>query len=182
LAIDGTWRFRNALVRSQTPSIAMTNRQYKEVSMRMVFRTLAPVVVVTAAATLAACGAGHTGGGYVSNNPNIPQSSGQSRGMQQPTASRAGNASTGVVANNPQSAGTTGAAPPMAQRATGGHVSRAKAGQIATSRYGGTVKEIESDHYHGKAAWEVEIQNSNQGRIEVKVDKATGDILDVEKD
>lgn len=57
-----------------------------------------------------------------------------------------------------------------------------QAGRIATDKYGGTVKEIESDNYRGTPAWEVEITNSSQGRIEVKVDKATGAILHMELD
>lgn len=51
---------------------------------------------------------------------------------------------------------------------------------IATDKYGGTVSSIEDDSYKGEPAWEVEINDSNEGRIEVKVSKATGDILDVE--
>lgn len=65
---------------------------------------------------------------------------------------------------------------------SGDEISRAQAEQIATDKYGGTVKETESDDYHGKPAWEVEIRDSREGRIEVKVDKITGEILDLEHD
>lgn len=57
-----------------------------------------------------------------------------------------------------------------------------EAARIATEKYGGTASSIEDDSYKGEPAWEVEIKDSNEGRIEVKVSKATGDILDVEKD
>lgn len=63
-----------------------------------------------------------------------------------------------------------------------GPVGMDEAGEIATDKYSGTVKSVESDHYHGKDAWEVEIQNSDQGRIEVKVAKSTGKILHMEKE
>lgn len=56
-----------------------------------------------------------------------------------------------------------------------------QAGTIATERFGGTVSSIEDDSYKGEPAWEVEIKDSAQGRIEVKVSKATGDILEVEQ-
>lgn len=61
-------------------------------------------------------------------------------------------------------------------------VGRDEAGKIATNKYGGTVKEVESDHYNGKPAWEVEIRDSDKGRIEVKVEKSTGKILHMELD
>lgn len=41
---------------------------------------------------------------------------------------------------------------------------------------------VERDHYRGTEAWEVEIEGSDQGRIEVKVDTATGKILQMERD
>lgn len=61
-------------------------------------------------------------------------------------------------------------------------ISKAQAEQIATDAYGGTVKETENDDYKGTPAWEVEINDSKKGRIEIKVDKQTGDILDYEQD
>lgn len=61
-------------------------------------------------------------------------------------------------------------------------ISKAKAEKIAVDAYGGTVKETESDDYHGSPAWEVELRDSKYGRIEVKIDKKTGEILHYEKD
>lgn len=61
-------------------------------------------------------------------------------------------------------------------------VGKDEAGRIATDRYGGTVKNVESDTWQGTPAWEVEVRDSSQGRIEVKVDKRTGEILHVEPD
>lgn len=63
-----------------------------------------------------------------------------------------------------------------------GPVTRTQAGIIATNAYGGTVKEVESDDYTGKDAWEVEVRDSNRGRIEVKIEKSSGKILSVEQD
>lgn len=57
-----------------------------------------------------------------------------------------------------------------------------QAGAIATDKYGGTVSSIEDDSYKGEPAWEVEINDSTQGRIEVKVSKASGEILFVDQD
>lgn len=64
----------------------------------------------------------------------------------------------------------------------GDSVSKEEAEKIAIDKFGGTVKETESDDYNGSPAWEVEIRDSNDGRIEVKVDKKTGKILNEEKD
>ncbi len=57
-----------------------------------------------------------------------------------------------------------------------------EAERIALDEFGGTVKETESDHYRGEPAWEVEIYDSREGRIEVKVHKQSGEILHWEKD
>ncbi|MCX7522111.1 PepSY domain-containing protein [Microbacterium sp. STN6] len=64
----------------------------------------------------------------------------------------------------------------------GGPVNRDQAGQIAVSKYGGTVKNIDSDTFQAAEVWEVELQNSNEGRIEVKISKTNGSILKTEKD
>lgn len=61
-------------------------------------------------------------------------------------------------------------------------VTREEAGRLVVDRYGGTVKGVGSDDYHGKDAWEVEVRDSRQGRIEVKVEKSTGRILHMEQD
>lgn len=60
-------------------------------------------------------------------------------------------------------------------------ITKSDAEKIATDKFGGTVKETEDDTYNGTPAWEVEIRDSQQGRIEVKVDKVTGAILSTEK-
>lgn len=56
------------------------------------------------------------------------------------------------------------------------------ASAIATAKYGGAVTSVEDDSYKREPAWEVEIEDSTEGRIEVKVSKATGEILEVEND
>lgn len=61
-------------------------------------------------------------------------------------------------------------------------ITSSEAEDIAIEAYGGTVKETESDHHQGREAWEVEIRDSKHGRIEVKVDKHTGEILEMERD
>lgn len=61
-------------------------------------------------------------------------------------------------------------------------ISAEEAGKIVTDKYGGTIKEVENDDYRGKPAWEVEVRDSKEGRIEVKVDKQTGAILEKEQD
>ena len=71
---------------------------------------------------------------------------------------------------------------PGASEAPQDGVGMEEAGRIATEQYGGTASSIEDDSYKGEPAWEVEIKDSNEGRIEVKVSKATGDILDMEQD
>lgn len=61
-------------------------------------------------------------------------------------------------------------------------ISLDEAGRVVTDLYGGEVIGVEDDDYRGTPAWEVEVKNSNEGRIEVKVDKTSGEILDVERD
>ncbi|UPO78065.1 PepSY domain-containing protein [Arthrobacter sp. Helios] len=61
-------------------------------------------------------------------------------------------------------------------------ISLDEAGRVVTDQYGGEVIGVEDDDYRGTPAWEVEVKNSNEGRIEVKVDKTSGEILDVERD
>lgn len=63
-----------------------------------------------------------------------------------------------------------------------GGVTAEEAGKIATDKYDGTVKEVESDDYKGTEAWEVEVRDSAEGRIEVKVERSTGVILHMEHD
>lgn len=61
-------------------------------------------------------------------------------------------------------------------------VDKQRAGDIATGKYGGKVLNVESDHAKGKPAWEVEIKDSKEGRIEVDVLKQGGQIAEMEKD
>lgn len=61
-------------------------------------------------------------------------------------------------------------------------VTKEEAEKIVLDKFGGSVKETESDHYDGKEAWEVEVRDSSKGRIEVKVEKSTGKILSWEND
>lgn len=81
------------------------------------------------------------------------------------------------TATAPNPGESTGAGPTSSQA---GPVTADEAGTIATQAYGGTVKNVEADSYQGTPAWEVEIKDSDQGRIEVKVAQDTGEILDVE--
>lgn len=57
-----------------------------------------------------------------------------------------------------------------------------QAAKIATNKYGGTVTSVEDDKHKGEPVWEVEITDSTEGRIEVKVGKSTGDIVHREQD
>lgn len=61
-------------------------------------------------------------------------------------------------------------------------ISRERAGQIATQRYGGRVLDVEEDHENGVPTWEVEITDSREGRIEVEVARETGEIVKMEHD
>jgi len=78
--------------------------------------------------------------------------------------------------------GAGGSAGSSPHAATGTPVTRQQAGRIVTGRYGGQVKSIEPDHEQGRPTWEVEVENSREGRIEADVAKNTGRILAVEKD
>ena len=57
-----------------------------------------------------------------------------------------------------------------------------RAGQIATDRFGGRVLNVEADQARGEPAWEVEVADSRQGRIEVDVSRASGAIVEMEHD
>ncbi len=57
-----------------------------------------------------------------------------------------------------------------------------EAAQAAVNQYGGCVINVESDDYDGEPAWEVEMRKTNtndaaNGRIEVKVNKASGEVV-----
>jgi uncharacterized membrane protein YkoI len=75
--------------------------------------------------------------------------------------------------------------PPAAapQPTTASHaVNQAEAAQIATQQYGGRSLGVEQDTAQGQPSWEVELADSNQGRIEVDVAQQTGAILTMERD
>ena len=63
-----------------------------------------------------------------------------------------------------------------------GAVSARQAGRLATDRYGGRVLNVEPDTAHGAPAWEVEIADSREGRIEVDIDQRTGATVEIEHD
>lgn len=62
------------------------------------------------------------------------------------------------------------------------NISKEEAGKIATDKYGGDIKEIQKEHEDGVLVYEVEIRNSDEGRIEVDVAAGSGDIVDMEKE
>lgn len=61
-------------------------------------------------------------------------------------------------------------------------MSREQAGKIVTDAYGGQVINVEADHANGGPSWEVEVSNSNQGRIEDDVAQSHGAIVEMERD
>ncbi|WP_370969789.1 PepSY domain-containing protein [Amycolatopsis sp. cg9] len=66
--------------------------------------------------------------------------------------------------------------------ATSHAVDQAQAARIATDKYGGRSLGVEQDTAQGQPSWEVEIADSNQGRIEVDVAQQTGAVLTMERD
>lgn len=58
--------------------------------------------------------------------------------------------------------------------------SKDEAGTIVTDKYGGEVISVESDSENGEATWEVEVKNSDKGRIEVDVSQSSGEIVAIE--
>jgi uncharacterized membrane protein YkoI len=61
-------------------------------------------------------------------------------------------------------------------------VDQAEAARIATHQYGGHSLGVEQDTAQGQPSWEVELADSNQGRIEVDIAQSTGAILTTEQD
>ncbi len=61
-------------------------------------------------------------------------------------------------------------------------IDQQRAGQIATDRFRGRVLNVEADQARGKPAWEVEVADSRQGRIEVDVSRTSGTIVEMEHD
>lgn len=85
--------------------------------------------------------------------------------------------------------GTAEPAPPPAPVApstpatpSAGAVASEQAGRIATDRFGGRVLNVESDTAEGEPSWEVEVADSQQGRIEVDISQATGAVVEMERD
>ena len=75
------------------------------------------------------------------------------------------------------------AAPAAPAAPAGSHAfDQAAAAQIATQKYGGHSLGVEQDTAQGQPSWEVEIADSNQGRIEVDVAQRTGAVLTMEHD
>ena len=103
-------------------------------------------------------------------------SGGESQDGQSTSPAETSPSSSEASPSSSQGSGTASSAP-----ATGG-ISLGDAGTIVTDKYGGELIGVEEDDFHGTPAWEVEVRDSSQGRIEVKVDKATGEILDIEQD
>lgn len=69
----------------------------------------------------------------------------------------------------------------MNASARGVPVTSTQAGRIATEEFGGIVKEVGSNDDEGMDSWEIEIRDSREGRIFVKVEKSTGKILHMEQ-
>ncbi|ATO14768.1 hypothetical protein CO540_13795 [Micromonospora sp. WMMA2032] len=66
--------------------------------------------------------------------------------------------------------------------ATGGTVSRQRAAEVALARTGGgRVTEVEAETEHGRPAWSVKVDRDGW-RHEVKVDRGTGSVLEVERE
>jgi uncharacterized membrane protein YkoI len=61
-------------------------------------------------------------------------------------------------------------------------VDQTEAARIATQKYGGRSLGVEQDTAQGQPSWEVELADSNQGRIEVDVAQRTGAVLTMERD
>ncbi|WP_405092666.1 PepSY domain-containing protein [Micromonospora sp. NBC_01392] len=81
--------------------------------------------------------------------------------------------------DNPARRGTDDDAGPA--RAAGGTVSRQRAAEVALARTGGgRVTEIEAETEHGRPAWSVKVTRDGW-RHEVKVDRATGAVLEAER-
>ena len=92
----------------------------------------------------------------------------------------AGCANSAPAPEPPAPADTATTAP--APEAPGADVDQQRAGQIATDRFGGRVLNVEADQARGEPAWEVEVADSRQGRIEVDVSRGSGAILELEHD
>jgi uncharacterized membrane protein YkoI len=92
-------------------------------------------------------------------------------------------AATLLVATAACSSSTPPPAPAPQQNQQPAHaVDQAEAARIATRHYGGHSLGVEQDTAQGRPSWEVELADSNQGRIEVDIAQQTGAILTMERD
>lgn len=90
----------------------------------------------------------------------------------------------GTGAASPTSPGSeaSAASSPGAASGSAAGVSREQAASTVTSKYSGTVISVERDTEEGERTWEVEVKDSNQGRIEVDVSRQSGEIVSFEKE
>jgi uncharacterized membrane protein YkoI len=58
-------------------------------------------------------------------------------------------------------------------------ISKEKAANVVTTKYGGQVIHVEPGTTNGQPVWKVEAQNTSEGHIEADVSQVTGDILQV---
>lgn len=56
-------------------------------------------------------------------------------------------------------------------------ISISEAEQTTLDRFGGTVTEAKADTHNGTPVWEIDVDGSDEGDIEVKVDRQTGEIV-----
>jgi hypothetical protein len=93
-------------------------------------------------------------------------------------------ATTACSSSTPPAAPAAPAAPaPQNQPVSAPHaVDQTEAARIATQKYGGRSLGVEQDTAQGQPSWEVELADSNQGRIEVDVAQRTGAVLTMERD
>lgn len=131
-------------------------------------RTVATAVSVLAgAAVLAGCGSGDGGNSDGGSGVAPSMSTAPSDGAG-PTSGRS---STGTAGTNPQEGDDAAGAQ---------DISRAKASMIATEEYGGSAVSVEREDADGQPVWEVELEGSSEGRIEVNVARSGGGIIGVE--
>lgn len=89
---------------------------------------------------------------------------------------------TTTTATTATSSSSHAASPTTISPSTSASISKDRAAKIATDQYDGQVISVEPDHAQGRATWEVELENSRQGRIEVDIAKNNGDIVATEPD
>ncbi|MFI5583393.1 PepSY domain-containing protein [Amycolatopsis sp. NPDC051758] len=87
-----------------------------------------------------------------------------------------------LVATAACSSSTPPAAPAAPPGSAPHAVDQTEAARIATQKYGGRSLGVEQDTAQGQPSWEVELADSNQGRIEVDVAQGTSAVLTMERD